>query len=181
MPASSPGLSLQQLDLEAPALGPPHQHPQHHLGPVLGVGAPGPGVDVHERVAGVVAPGEQPLLLELAQPRLDRGDLLVHLGRDVGVFDGHLGQALEVLDVTGERVEDLQAAAGTGVLGADRGGPFGVLPEALGAHLGLELGYAAAQRGRVKDNPPAASSARGSRPTAGGWTRWARRWPCGAR
>ena len=54
MPASSPAAGLQQLDLEAAALGPAHHHPQDHLGPVLGVGAARAGVDGHERVAGVV-------------------------------------------------------------------------------------------------------------------------------
>ena len=46
-----PRAGLEQLDLEAAPLGPAHQHAQHHLGPVLGVGAAGAGVDGHERVA----------------------------------------------------------------------------------------------------------------------------------
>ena len=50
-----PRAGLEQLDLEAAPLGPAHQHAQDHLGPVLGVGAAGAGVDGHEGVAGVVA------------------------------------------------------------------------------------------------------------------------------
>ena len=103
IPASSPGLSLEDLDVEAAPLGPAHEHAQDHLRPVLGVGAAGAGVDGDERVAGVVAPGEQPLLLELGQARLDRGDLLVELGRDRGVLLGQLDQPLEVVDVALER------------------------------------------------------------------------------
>ena len=46
-----PRAGLEQLDLEAAALGPAHEHAQDHLGPVLGVGAAGAGVDGHEGVA----------------------------------------------------------------------------------------------------------------------------------
>ena len=48
-----PGLlalgDLVDLDVEAPPLGPALVHAQHHLGPVLGVGAAGPGVDLGTR------------------------------------------------------------------------------------------------------------------------------------
>ena len=71
-----PRADLEQLDREAAALGPAHHHPQHHLGPVLGVGAAGAGVDRDERVAGVVRAGEEPLLLERREAPLDVGELL---------------------------------------------------------------------------------------------------------
>ena len=68
-----PGLlalgGLLDLDGEAPALGPPGVHAQHHLGPVLGVGAAGAGVDLGHRVAVVVLPGEQRPQLEDAERR----------------------------------------------------------------------------------------------------------------
>ena len=79
-----PRARLQQLDLEAALLGPAHLHPQHHLGPVLGVGAARAGVDGDERVAGVVVAREQPLLLERREALLDRGDLLLELGGESG-------------------------------------------------------------------------------------------------
>ena len=72
---------LKQLHLEAPALRPAHLHPQDHLGPVLSIGAPRARIDAYERIARVIAPGEQPLLLEDRQARLDRCDLLVDLSR----------------------------------------------------------------------------------------------------
>ena len=78
-----PGAGLEQLDLEAAPLGPAHLHPQHHLGPVLGVGAARAGVDGHERVARVVVAGEQPLLLGAEQARLDGRDRLLELGGEV--------------------------------------------------------------------------------------------------
>ena len=64
MPASWPGGDLVDLDLEAAPLRPAQVHPQHHLGPVLGVGAAGAGVDLGDRVALVVLAGEQAPQLE---------------------------------------------------------------------------------------------------------------------
>ena len=166
------GARLQQLDCKAAPLRPAHQHAQHHLRPVLGVGPARAGVDGHERVAGVVAPGEQTLLLELRQARLDGGEVLVDLRPQRRVLGGHLGQPVEVLDVGGERRERLQAPRGARVLGRHGRGPLGVLPEPGRPHLRLERRHALAQRSRVKDSPRAASAARGSRPVAAGWTRW---------
>ena len=124
---------LQQLDLEAAALGPAHQHPQHHLRPVLRVGAAGARVDGHERVAGVVAPGEQPLLLERRQALLDRGDLLVDLAPAATrprrpSRPGRRGPRRRP-----QRAEHLQAPRRARVLGRHRRRALGVVPEALGA------------------------------------------------
>src|SRR5688500_12517702 len=101
MPASSPALTPnssasqpprpapQLLVLEASLLGPLPLHPPHHLGPVLGVGPAGAGVHGDERVALVIATGEQPLLLECRQARLDRRELVVELGGELRVVLGH--------------------------------------------------------------------------------------------
>ena len=99
MPGLLPRARLQELDVEPALLGPAHLHAQHHLGPVLGVGAAGAGVDGDERVAGVVGPGEQPLLLQRLEPALDGGHLLSQLRAHVLVLGGQLDEALEVLDV----------------------------------------------------------------------------------
>jgi len=50
---------LLHLDREAPALGPAQVHAQEDLGPVLGVGAAGTGVDRHQGIAGVVLTAEE--------------------------------------------------------------------------------------------------------------------------
>ena len=77
--SSSQAAILQQLGLEASTLGPAHQHPQHHLGPVLRVGAAGAGVDLADRVALVVLAAEQRAQLELVevacQPRSKKIEL----------------------------------------------------------------------------------------------------------
>ena len=78
-----PRARLEQLDLEAALGGPALVHPQHHLGPVLRVGAAGAGLERDDGVAGVVLAVEERRLLEpleLAPERLDRRlDLVRHL------------------------------------------------------------------------------------------------------
>ena len=58
---------LVDLDAEAPTLGPAAVHPQHHVGPVGGVGAAGAGVDLADGVALVVVAGEERLEVEAGQ------------------------------------------------------------------------------------------------------------------
>ena len=129
IPASSPGLTSSSSTLEAALLGPAHLHPQHHLGPVLRVGAAGAGVDRDERVAGVVGAGEQPLLLEREQPLLDRGQRAVELARELLVLLRQLDQRLEVLDVGLDAAEGLEPPRHARVLGADLRRRLGVIPE----------------------------------------------------
>ena len=156
MPASSPALASSSSTLKPRRSAQRIIHAQHHLGPVLGVGPAGAGVDRHERVAGVVAAGEQPLLLERRQPRLDRRERLLELGRQLRVLLGHLDQPVEVLDVARQRLVGLQPARRARVLGADLAGGLRVVPEAGLAHLGLERSDALPQRSGVKGSPRAA-------------------------
>ena len=71
---------------------------------------PAPALTRHERVAGVVAAGEQPLLLERVEPRLHGPHLLLELARELGILLGQLGQRLEVVDVALELAEHRQLA-----------------------------------------------------------------------
>ena len=96
---------LAHLDLEAAALGPAQVHAKEHLGPVLRVGAAGAGAHRHHRVARVVLAVEEARLLELGEAPLDRGELRVELGCDLGIVRGHLEQVAEVSDVGLERAE----------------------------------------------------------------------------
>ena len=119
-----PGLlaraGLEQLDLEAALLGPAHLHPQHHLGPVLGVGAAGAGVDRDDRVARVVGAGEEALLLEREQALLDRVELRRRArAASSSSSSRKLDERLEVLDVGGDAAEGLESARQARVLGAE--------------------------------------------------------------
>ena len=62
---------LDELRLVAAVGRPAQVHPEHHLGPVLRVGAAGAGVDRDDGVASVVLAVEERVLL---QPRELRGD-----------------------------------------------------------------------------------------------------------
>ena len=138
IPASSPGETSSSSTVEAALLGPPHLHSQHHLRPVLGVGPAGARVDRHQRVAGVVPAGEQPLLLELVEALLYGPDLVLELAGDVRVLLGQLGERLEVLDVPLELTVHRQPLAGARVLGPDLRRSLLVVPEAGLPHLVLE-------------------------------------------
>ena len=167
-----PRAHLEQLDAEAALLGPLHLHAQHHLGPVLRVGPAGAGVHRDERVAVVVAPGEQALLLELLQaaPR-SRAACSSSSRRDLGILERHLGEAVEILDLGAEAAELLEALRGARVVGRDLRGGVLVVPEARRGHLVLEDGYAFGKRSWVKDSPRAGTSAPGSPRGAGGCCR----------
>ena len=121
MPASSPALASSSSTLKPRRSAQRIIHPQHHLGPVLGVGAARAGVDGHERVAGVVVAGEQALLLERGQARLDRGERLLELGGELRVLLGELDEPVEVLGVGLQLRERVEPALRARVLGADLG------------------------------------------------------------
>ena len=169
---------LQELDLELPALRPAHQHAQHHLGPVLRVGAARARIDADQGVPDVVGACEEALLLQLGQLVLDRGHVLVHLAGQRGVLCRKLGQPRQLFNVGLQRLEGVQPARRTRVLGRDPRGSLGVVPEARRPHLGLERGDALRQRSGVKGSPRAASAGRGSPQGAAAWAP-KRRWsPC---
>ena len=92
-PGLLPFLLVEDLGLEAVALGPAQVHPQQHLGPVGRLGAAGAGADRQEGVAVVVLAGEQqggPLAPEIG---LERGRVAIELGLELGV--GGLGEEVD--------------------------------------------------------------------------------------
>ena len=70
----------ENLDVEAPLVGPAVVHPHQHLGPVLRIGAALTGLDLTNGIALVEFPGEQRAHLKLVEHRLERGGLLSDLG-----------------------------------------------------------------------------------------------------
>ncbi len=177
-PGLLPRRGLLHLDLEAAPLGPAQVHAQKDLGPVLGVGSAGPGVDGDDGVAGVVLAAEQTRLLELGQAPLDRAELGAELGRHLLVLGRHLGQVTEVGDIGLEPAEEPQPFLRPSVRGRGPGRGLLVVPEARLAHLGLQPLRLYPQRSGVKGSPRAGTTARGQRPGAARSIRWARRRPC---
>jgi hypothetical protein len=170
---------LEQLGPEPTVLRPAEVHAQEDLGPVLRIGAAGPGVDRDQRVPGVVLPREQRVLLEpvelLAQRRDAGGDFVLHVAV-------HREELPRVLVLLREPAVALEAASQARVLGADLGRVALVVPEPGRAELLLELVEAALQLLRVKGNhgprragprsPRAADRAAGSasgRPSRARW------------
>ena len=160
---------LQQLDLEAAPLGPAHLHAQHHLGPVLRVGAARAGVDGHQRVAGVVVAGEEPLLLGRLQAHLDGVDRLVELGRDLRVLVGELGEPFEVLGVGLQLRERVEPPLRARVLGTDLRRASGSSQKPAAPISVSSAREALLHLSRVKDSPRAGTSAHGWRPGAAEW------------
>ena len=125
---------------KAVALCPAGVHPVEHLGPVLGFGAAGPGVEGQDGVGGVVLAGEQGLepgrlhagnegcvlLLQLRQEGLVLF-LVAHLAHDHHVIPGGaaLGLGLQLVFQLLELLQDLL-------------GVFRVVPEAVSGTLGLQ-------------------------------------------
>jgi hypothetical protein len=66
---------LDDLGLETVSLAPHEVHAQQHVRPVLGLGPPGPSLDVHVGVARIHLAREHLLELELIEPSLKCGDV----------------------------------------------------------------------------------------------------------
>ena len=113
-------------------------------------------MDRHDGVAGVVGPGEEPLLLERLELGLDDDALLLELAGDRVVLGGELLERLEVVELRLERAVALELALRARVLGRDARRPLLVVPEAGLLHLALERAYALGETGWVKGSPRAA-------------------------
>ena len=94
----------ENLDVEAPLVGPAVVHPHQHLGPVLRIGAALTGLDLTNGIALVEFPGEQRAHLKLVEHRLERGGLLRDLGLKglVVFFASHHVERLEIVDLPGD-------------------------------------------------------------------------------
>ena len=123
---------------------------------------PGARVHGHERVARVVAAGEQALLLELGEAPLDGHELLLQALRELGVLVGELGEAREILRVGLQRAERLEPPLQARMLGAEARRALGVVPEAGRPHLVLQVRDPGGQLSWVKDSPRAAGAGHGS-------------------
>ena len=137
---------------EPPALGPALVHAQHHLGPVLGVGPPGTGMDLADGIAVVVLPREERLQLEPTDPPSELGDRQLQLlgqpfvGRSGRLRLVHqLEQDRGVAQVALKALEPVDVVDQSAQLRGDRTGPIGVVPQVRARRIGLELGPARAE------------------------------------
>jgi hypothetical protein len=98
------GLEVHGLDLVAPPLRPARVHAEEHLRPVLGLGAPGPGVNGEDGVLPVVVPRQDDGQLELLELLAEALDARLDLGLQalVGLLDRHLPEGVEVRELPRE-------------------------------------------------------------------------------
>ena len=87
--------------LEAPALRPAQVHAQQHLGPVLGLGAAGAGMDGDDGVFVVVFPTQHHLQFQTPQGLFLSLEFIVHFGQGglVGLFLGQFQEHFQILEV----------------------------------------------------------------------------------
>ena len=122
-------------------LRPPGIHPVEHLGPVLGLGAPGPRLEGDDGGGVVVLPGQQggqPGGLHLP---LQSGEARLHLGDEglVLLLVAHLAQGHQI--VPGGQTPGLGVHLALQAADAllDLLGLVHVVPEAVGGGLGVKL------------------------------------------
>jgi hypothetical protein len=130
-------------------------HAQQHLGPVLGLGAAGAGVDLDEAVLRVVLAVKQGLQLDPLAASFEVGQRAVGLvdGRGVVGLLAELVHRADVLDVAQHRVDRVHHDLQRLQLGDDRLGLFLVVPEVGLAHLRFELFSAGTFCGKSKRVP----------------------------
>jgi hypothetical protein len=146
------GLHVDELGLVVVPLAPAQVLAQQHLAPVLRLGAAGAGLELDDRVAGVVLAAEQTLQIHLVQHLFEAGERLLRLGERIGVaVGGHLEVELCLLETfslftpAGERRDQLCPLSRDGLR------LLGIAPEVGFRRDGVELLNACLPFGEVKD------------------------------
>ncbi len=102
-------LEIDHFGLEPLPLHPAQVHAKQHLGPVLGFGAAGAGVDGDDGVVGIVAATEHHLQSHVFNAPVESLELLGHFPQSllIGLLLGHLKQKGGLLDIGGQFLERL--------------------------------------------------------------------------
>ena len=150
-----PRRDLDQLGAEIVGLAPAQVHPQHHLGPVLGLRAAGAGLDVQVGVIDIHLAAEHAAEFQLLEQRHQAVDFLLHLGDRVGVVfgGGQLQQVSRVAGAGGELFDGADHALQRRALAPQFLGALRVVPDAGLRQLQFYLGEALLAEIKVKDTP----------------------------
>jgi hypothetical protein len=137
------------------ALGPAQVHAQQHLGPVLGLGAAGAGLDVDETVGRVHLAGEHAaeleageFLLEAFEVRADRID-----GLRVVFLEGQIEEVPRVREALVELLEDADDPFEFGAFAAEGLRLVRVVPDRGFGEFEFYFGEPILAVGIVKDTP----------------------------
>ena len=131
-------------------------HPQEHLGPVLGLGATGAGVNLNEAILRVVLAVQQGLKLDLVTPFLQIGQGSIGLVHRLGIA-GFVSQ----VDTCARTSSMPRSISSTGSMvglerfdfGDDGLGGFLVVPEAVFTHFVFKFFAAGSLVGKSKRVP----------------------------
>ena len=156
---------FHQLGLEAVRLAPAQVHAQQHLGPVLGFGAAGTGLDVQIGVGGVHLAGEHAAEFQVGDHALQALQVRFHFrdGGFVALFHRQFKQIAGVTDALtglvqgGDDVFQLRALLAQGL------GPLGLVPDVRQGQFALYFDQSFALLVVVKDTPSAHRRARPGR------------------
>jgi len=132
------GLDVGDVPLVAALLAETKVHPQQHLGPVLALGAAGPGVDRQDGVGAVVLAAEHLLELGGLDQGLKRPQRRLEVGADILAGLDPLHEDTGVALLGGELLQKLEVRFDPLATPLDLLDRRLVLPEALGPHLRLE-------------------------------------------
>ena len=145
-------LKVDDLALEAAALGPPQVGAQKHLGPILRLGAASARVHRQDGVGVVVLAAEH--LLDLG--RLDLGRKVVEsagqIVDDMLALSGPLDEHLEIVTPLRERLGEVVVFLQTLATPEDLLRRLGVVPKIRVCRLSLEAGDLVSRAGCVKDS-----------------------------
>ena len=148
-------LPVEQFDGVVMLAGPGRIHPQHHLGPVVGIGAAVPGVDRDECIARVVRAGKECGEFEAVHEFLKPVRLLLELAFERDVFAGQFFQRLEIATDCQRFVERLQQRVEGFKLGDGGLCPARVVPEISLPHRVFQTGRGCLASLPVKESPAA--------------------------
>ena len=154
-PGDLPLGQLDDLGSEAALVGPAQVHTQEDVGPVLGLGAAGAGLDVQVAVVGIHLAAEHAAefqFLEDFAQALDFGDDIVHR-TFVVFFGGHFQQVAGVTQAAGEVIDGFDDLRQHGALTAQRLRVLGFVPDAGVLQLAVYFDQAIMLVIVVKDTP----------------------------
>ena len=158
-------LLVDDLGLEAMALGPAQVHAQEHLRPVGGLGPAGAGADREDRRPFVVLAREEEGRPFAAEILLERGGIPFELGLELGIggFVEQFERDLEVARAGQQVLPRIELGAEAVGLAKDLLGAALVVPEARFLGQRLERGDALGLGLEVKDAPRSSGSVRPGR------------------
>lgn len=148
--------------VEATLGGPAQVHAQEDVGPVLGFGAAGTGLDVQVGVVHVHLAAEHATELELGQGFFQAFEHLDDIvdGAFVALFNGHVEQLARVGQTAGHLVQGLDDLCQRRALAAQFLGVFGLVPDVRVFEFAVDFDQALMLLIVVKDTPEWTRSAR---------------------